>query len=450
MTKINPLSITIEGLDLKLGNIEPFVQQQKNKELKLIRSQITLYISDYISERVLGKALTSKAKIASYTTPDAAPDGQIDVDEFFQRTNIKVNQSKVLQDTIPNQATFETKAGQTEGLSFTAIDVGAQTKAAGFQKIQEKIDLGKKTIGGFEAYEFLSQTPELRDDFIRLRATLTEKMENLLLVKYVDFDKGKKAELTFVPNPLKEVNLRSPQSFNKYISLSIKPRYKKKKDKQGNVVARRISAYRIEVKAKAPLIKSFESKKITDKIIKGQGAAFSTGFQKFAFSKIEKFAREADKRPSNEKVRQLAAFTVALAREFEAGGQTPLTSVIRIRTPNLNVKNGDLGVLPIDTKRKKQRFISSVQLTQLVQNRLGKTMRKFGNPQTPDLTERSGRFRTSVEVIANYRKSIIAYRYNPIYDNLDKFGYKPSEQVGKATREVVQSLFARAFNIVKS
>ena len=36
MTKINPLSIKIDGLDLKLGNIEPFVQQQKNKELKLI------------------------------------------------------------------------------------------------------------------------------------------------------------------------------------------------------------------------------------------------------------------------------------------------------------------------------------------------------------------------------------------------------------------------------
>ena len=449
MTKINPVSIKIDGLDLKLGNIEPFVQQQKNKELKLIRSQITLYISDYISERILGKAITSQAKIASYTTPDAAPDGQIDVDEFFQRTNIKVNQSKVLKDTIPNQATFETKAGQTEGLSFTAIDVGAVTKSAGFQKIQEKIDLGKKTIGGFEAFQFLSQTPELNDDFLRLRATLTEKMENLLLVKYVDFDKGKKAELTFVPNPLKEVNLRSPESFNKFISLSIKPRYKRQKDKQGNVVARRISAYRIEVKAKAPLLKSFESKKITDAIIKGQDAAFSTGFQKFAFDKIQKFAAQADRRPDNEKIRQLASFTVALAREFEAGGQTPLTSVIRIRTPNLKIKDGDLGVLPIDTKRKRQKFISGVQLTQLVQNRLGKTMRKFGEPQTPDLTERSGRFRSSVEIIANYRKSIIAYKYNPIYDNLDKYGYKPSEQVGKATREVVQGLFARAFNIVR-
>ena len=76
-------------------------------------------------------------------------------------------------------------------------------------------------------------------------------------------------------------------------------------------------------------------------------------------------------------------------------------------------------------------------------------MRKFGEPEAPDLTERSGRFRTSVEIIANYRKNLIAYRFNPLYKSLDKYGYKPSDQVGKATREVVQSLFARAFNIIE-
>ena len=97
-----------------------------------------------------------------------------------------------------------------------------------------------------------------------------------------------------------------------------------------------------------------------------------------------------------------------------------------------------------------QRFISGVQLTQLVQKRLGRTMERFGNPEAPNLKERSGRFRTSVEIIADYRKNIIAYRYNPLYDQLNKYGYKPSDQVGRATREVVQTLFARAFNIVRA
>ena len=59
------------------------------------------------------------------------------------------------------------------------------------------------------------------------------------------------------------------------------------------------------------------------------------------------------------------------------------------------------------------------------------------------------RFRNSVEIIASYRKNIIAYRYNPLYDSLAKYGYKPDEQVGKATREVVQTLFGRAFNIIR-
>ena len=76
-------------------------------------------------------------------------------------------------------------------------------------------------------------------------------------------------------------------------------------------------------------------------------------------------------------------------------------------------------------------------------------MEKFGDPSPPDLKERSGRFRSSVNIIANYRKNVMMYYYNPLYDNLNKYGYDPAEQVGRATREVVQTLYARAFNIVK-
>lgn len=444
MTKINPLSIKIEGLDLKLGNIEPFVAAEKRITVAQ-RNQITRYISDYISEEIgLGRKMSS-GSMSKYLTPQAAPDGQIDTEQFFNLTGIKVSQSSVLKDEA-SAATFETKVGKEGGdVSFTAIDVGGKTNKPGFEAIaRASQDFGTSNITGIKAYQFLEKAPEVAEEFKRLKGSLTQKMENLLLVKIVDADKGKRTELSFVKNPLRGLDFNNPKTFTDFISLRIRPRTKSVSGSS----ERRVTAYRIEAKATSKLLKSFESKRITDKIINAHTNAYSTGLQKYIFGRLDQFVQRSKTRPNNEQIRAVAAYTVALAREFEAGGQTPLTTITRVRTPNLSIKPGILQITPTK-KRERQRFISGVQLTQLVQQRLGRTMRKFGDPQKPDLTERSGRFRTSVEVIANYRKNIVAYRYNPIYDNLDKYGYKPSEQVGKATREVVQTLFARAFNIVK-
>ena len=76
-------------------------------------------------------------------------------------------------------------------------------------------------------------------------------------------------------------------------------------------------------------------------------------------------------------------------------------------------------------------------------------MQKGGEASPPELAERSGRFRNSVQILADYKKSVIAFKYNPLYDSLKKYGYMPDKQVATATREVVQALFARAFNIVR-
>src|SRR6056300_831506 len=136
MTKINPLSIKIDGLDLKLGNIEPFVAAEKRVTIAQ-RNQITRYISDYLSEEIgLGRKMSS-ASMAKYLTPETAPDGQINTDQFFNLTGIKVSQSSVLKDEA-GAATFETKIGKVGGdVSFTAIDVGGKTNLPGFQKIAQ-------------------------------------------------------------------------------------------------------------------------------------------------------------------------------------------------------------------------------------------------------------------------------------------------------------------------
>jgi hypothetical protein len=98
----------------------------------------------------------------------------------------------------------------------------------------------------------------------------------------------------------------------------------------------------------------------------------------------------------------------------------------------------------------KQQFVSGIQWTVLTQRRLGDTMLKLGNPEPPNLKQRSGRFIQSVRVLPNYRTSTLQFLYNPLYESLEKYGYKPDLQVKTAIREVAQQLYARRFNIVKA
>lgn len=98
---------------------------------------------------------------------------------------------------------------------------------------------------------------------------------------------------------------------------------------------------------------------------------------------------------------------------------------------------------------KPQKFISSAQWTYLVQKRLGDSMLSFGDPEPPDIKERSGRFRRSVDVTANYRTKVIQYTYNPLYRSLEHYGYHPELQVERSIRQVAQDLYAREFSIVR-
>ena len=98
---------------------------------------------------------------------------------------------------------------------------------------------------------------------------------------------------------------------------------------------------------------------------------------------------------------------------------------------------------------KPQKFISSAQWTYLVQKRLGDSMLSFGDAEPPDIKERSGRFRRSVQVSANYKTKLIQYTYNPLYRSLEHYGYHPELQVERSIRQVAQDLYAREFSIVR-
>lgn len=139
-------------------------------------------------------------------------------------------------------------------------------------------------------------------------------------------------------------------------------------------------------------------------------------------------------------MREISAFLTSLGLEY----------VIRY-LPNGVLNNTTVLLRTIsDKKVNYQAFISSIQWTALVQAKLGDTMARSGAPEPPDLKERTGRFRSSVNVVANYRTNTIYYTYMPLYSSLEKYGYNPDLQVETAIREVAQQQFARNFtNILK-
>jgi len=104
-------------------------------------------------------------------------------------------------------------------------------------------------------------------------------------------------------------------------------------------------------------------------------------------------------------------------------------------------------------RQKAQQFISTAQLSALVKKRMGQIMPKGprrGPPLSPNvLTERSGDFRSSVQVIPNYRKNMMSYFYDPKYGVHRDTDRNPDLLVQKSIREVVIALFSRQFAIVR-
>lgn len=450
--------IEVTGVEKSMPNIKGQAKAKKDVSTS-VRNQVIRYFSDYLSEEIpgFGKKTPNAQAFRNYTglTGDISPDAQVDIPTFEKTTGIQLSQTKILKDKI---AFFETKisglgAGGT-GVSFTALELGKKGSSE-FQITQEQLSkIGKTNITGIQAYNLLFTNNQLQGKANQIIKAIEAKFENLLIVNAYDKEKtGKRTlQFNFIEGPLKNVNLKDPNSFNKYISLRIRPRTESSSAmKKAGRTEREIVSFRVEAVPTPRLQQEWKAKDITKKIQEAHKGAISTGAKKYITDRIMKYANEPGNRNKQDKITDLLAFTEALATEFKEGGFTPLTMSTTIKSPTkLGLKEGRaslIGKTSQDTKP--QRFISGVQLTQLVQKRLGKTMRKFGDPEAPDLTERTGTFRNSVNIIANYRRGVIMYYYNPIYDSLNKYGYKPSEQVGRATREVVQSLYARAFNIVK-
>lgn len=461
-----PAEIELLLSNPNLNNLLP-LRGKYDKETLAARQLATTIMSDIISEDIKGFGReTVKSEKSYFSTPAAAPDAAISVEKFEEFTGIKVDQSEVIKRAGADRdiAFFETKVkgvGKEPQVEITSASIGQTNRGKQFGEVQKALKAkGLKNLTQDVALDLL-----FTDDFADIRNQIInqtkEKFENFLLVSVFDQEKGGKTLLKFAKNPLKEAKF-DKNFMSKHFDFRFRTVDERvagpggEKVKTGNV-----ERYRVSISTKDSLYSTFKFQDIAKEVAKKQRRAVDRTFSKVIKDRIVPRLREfaisqtvaAKGVPlSAQKVTNTMAFLVAFAKEFEDSGLTPFALKQTVKgPPPLRVSSG-LNVQGAGKKDRKamQRFISGVQLTQLVQKRLGRTMERFGNPEAPNLKERSGRFRTSVEIIADYRKNIIAYRYNPLYDQLNKYGYKPSDQVGRATREVVQTLFARAFNIVRA
>lgn len=158
-------------------------------------------------------------------------------------------------------------------------------------------------------------------------------------------------------------------------------------------------------------------------------------------SSLEQLRKDFESLSFGKKVKVKTRGSKELTVSIPTGGSIPVTTAI------LNIDRAENSLAT--TTESKQTFISGVQWTALTQKRLGETMLRLGEPEPPELKERSGRFRSSVQVTPNYRTMTLQYLYNPLYASLKRYGYRPDLQIETSIREVAQSLYSQKFNIVR-
>lgn len=433
------------------------LRSKEARALSKIRGIVQDDVSNFISEELekggYGGALSSSQKGAfkraiGAEKGDPSPDSFLDLDDFEAAgravgIKLEISQSRVIRDKARRVGTSEAKytgLGTSDDIDVTSVQIGSADRAK-IQAVQRTLK-GRTGLSGADALKLIN-TKQFSDVKKRLLLATRNKLENLTLISDIDIDGNPGLNVLFVPNPVGNLDLNKDAILTKYFEF----RFKAREGSGGNV-------FRVIIKAKAAFAKDMKKAgtDITSIVQKAQldaigGKTFGEGFVGYVAKRIVEGRRKVKPEYFNDYL----SFVVAFAEQFDKKPFKVNTDV-NIPTKITNEDGGTFTVRqPKEGKPKTplQTFISSVQLTQLVQKRLGETMEKAGLATPPDFKERTGRFRRSVQIIADYRRSVMRFYYNPLYRANEQYGYQPDQQVETATREVVQTLFSRKFNIIR-
>ena len=423
------------------------LQGKYSKELRNLRNQAIRLFSDFISEELqkggYGGKLTSQQKSlfkrATGAAGDISPDSLINLPSFYELLEEegivppKVLQSQILKGEALT-GTTETKVsgiGDSDSIVVTSFSLYGKDSDLFTQTTKR---LGRKALTGDAAVEFLFNPKLKKYKDILIRSTQA-KFENLTLVNY---DDKKGFDVNFIPNPLGSIPLNKT-NVKKY--FNIYARYVPK-DKRVRVSIETNRAFTQELKKRSTDITK-AILRAHQKVNKNQ--TFGQGFLNYYIQRLGAIK-------TNDAV-GLTNFTIAFAREFD---KNPFVYNTDLKTPTSTYKHAG-GIKVLDERRKEpkklQQEVTQAQLTALVYERLGRKMPRTGpyGPALSDtiLSERSGRFRRSIEVIPQLRQGIIAFTYDPIYKVFVGTGRDPDRFIGETIREVAQKRVAKAFRLVR-
>tara|TARA_R110001592_G_scaffold54396_4_gene166446 strand:+ start:16142 stop:17524 length:1383 start_codon:yes stop_codon:yes gene_type:complete len=434
------------------------LRSKRAQAIKGVRNTLIGRISDYVSEQMnIGLGMPKSAKAGARkifesvgVSGGAIADAIVDADAFEGTAGFRLSEISAMK-TGSNQqiqlpSAYETKVKGVGGAAEPAITAVSRSLSKPEGQLI-KAAVGGKQLFGQEAISALFSkelTPFRNLLFLNARI----KFANLLVVDTADIEHQSKPIFKFITNPLQNISsnvFKDQKIFARYFQISIKI-------KSSSSAA---DKYRIEIKPTAELFADMEkgvrdlTKRVNDAHLKANGIKFSQGLLNYLIN------QEIPQAVSGkDAVNEYLSLIVAFAKEFERGGLTPFTIRSVIESPRFSKQSFNMtAVRKANKKDSVQKFISGAQLSALVQKRLGAIMPKGprrGPPLSPNiLTERTGRFRSSVAVLPNYRANVIRFFYDPIYKSLIQSQRNPDILVTNTVREVVQGMFARKFNIVR-
>lgn len=101
--------------------------------------------------------------------------------------------------------------------------------------------------------------------------------------------------------------------------------------------------------------------------------------------------------------------------------------------------------------KKRTTELSIIDITKLVRGRTRLKMRRGqGNPTPPNIYERSGTFRGSMQAVANMNTQVIDYFYLPYYDSLQKYGYQIQDLAERSIRDIARERLGQEFILRKN
>jgi hypothetical protein len=436
----NKSTTTINGKPIAkhVASVTKAISAGKKQNLK-VRNDVLRLFSDFISTRGPFKDASGSS---AFTKATAAPDMQGSLKSFEDYFGIAVEPS-MLSGGAQAYAEVKQRISKDTSTTITSIQLGGQDLSqfestfglSGYQKPDTgKYSYTGTTISSLKSdslVKYIQSRPELEREIV---ARAQEKFQNAVYINYLDKRHNNKPTVSVLKNAKSVLQLNSITS--PYLEIT----------------ARVISlANNATINLQIKLSAAGEKELATNSV--DVSTKFHESLGKYVASRFVKYAvanRLGKIKDFDEYIKEC----ITLANEFADSSHTPIEyesnlSTNKASTLKQNVSMKGSGKSRQVNKPTPQKFISSAQWTVLVQKRLGDSMLSFGDPEPPDIKERSGRFRKSVDVTANYRTKTIQYAYNPLYRSLEHYGYHPELQVERSIRQVAQELYAREFSIMR-